>query len=496
MTASSPKCRCPEGQSVDAGALLLSSMSATRPALQAPQSDAQDRPLRRGSACDADRRHPGGGHRQHADGRSRARCRRPRRNAASDTSSARCTSADCRSTSVSGHFLIEDFVDRRPAGRRPSVLRRRSGCRSPSTGRRVVAQPATFTDHARSSSPTGRCWSRSGGRATTFRSSRAIDPEPPERTEAVHDARVKMNPAGVARRVRLRGSLSRRGAMVAPNIDLNMTDFPNYHGEAAFHGGTVVIQNYLPMWANMKARFRLDGSGAPASSIDIDTDGAQNSRGRAWSISSAGPEQTYRRASRASTSRGCARSSSQGEWALAGRGRLHGHIPSLQGRARSGAARSGASRLGVYDYRFPSLYGSLHWTPQAVRGHRRRREALRGRRALRRISIKPLGHENWRDRTIRRVVFGRRPRRSSRTSTSLRGLRFAGRGVGQQPARVAERPVPRDIAASGRVTVTAPPDVAADDAGLPPARGRETRRASGVRSRRCRWRRTCRSPAS
>ena len=56
---------------------------------------------------------------------------------------------------------------------------------------------------------------------------------------------------------------------VARNLDITVTKVASYRGEATFHGGTIKIQNYLPMSASMKARvsrrrrhrsFRTDGS--------------------------------------------------------------------------------------------------------------------------------------------------------------------------------------------------------------------------------------------
>ncbi len=50
-----------------------------------------------------------------------------------------------------------------------------------------------------------------------------------------------------------------RGASLRPTSTSTSTNLPNYHGNAAFHGGIVQIQNHLPMWTNFKARFALDG---------------------------------------------------------------------------------------------------------------------------------------------------------------------------------------------------------------------------------------------
>src|SRR4029077_7605049 len=63
--------------------------------------------------------------------------------------------------------------------------------------------------------------------------------------------------------------------IVCPNLDINIGNLPAYHGEAVFSAGTVTIQDHLPMWVNMKARFVLDGSHIRLDRIDLDTDGTK-----------------------------------------------------------------------------------------------------------------------------------------------------------------------------------------------------------------------------
>src|SRR5207244_5747411 len=64
-------------------------------------------------------------------------------------------------------------------------------------------------------------------------------------------------------------------SIVARNLDINITNVPTYHGTAEFTGGTVNIQDYVPMWANMRARFVLDGPRVHLDRVDLETDGAR-----------------------------------------------------------------------------------------------------------------------------------------------------------------------------------------------------------------------------
>ena len=49
-------------------------------------------------------------------------------------------------------------------------------------------------------------------------------------------------------------------SVVAPNIRVNISNYPNYHGDLSSTGGRVAIQDFVPMWANIKARFTINGS--------------------------------------------------------------------------------------------------------------------------------------------------------------------------------------------------------------------------------------------
>ena len=62
--------------------------------------------------------------------------------------------------------------------------------------------------------------------------------------------------------------------VICPNLDINMGNLPQYHGTATFNGGTVPIQDFVPMSANIKAQFVIDGGRTHPDRIDMDTDRA------------------------------------------------------------------------------------------------------------------------------------------------------------------------------------------------------------------------------
>ena len=91
-------------------------------------------------------------------------------------------------------------------------------------------------------------------------------------------------------------------SVVARNIDIKIGNLPNYHGTATFTGGTVAIQNYVPIAAK-HARELLDrrGPDPPRSHRDRD-----RRRDRQWRTGVVDvrhwPEQTYQFKSRVAVS--------------------------------------------------------------------------------------------------------------------------------------------------------------------------------------------------
>ena len=84
---------------------------------------------------------------------------------------------------------------------------------------------------------------------------------------------------------------------------------------------------------------------------------------------------------------------------------------------------------GVYDYRFPELYGSLRWTPKSLRSHRRRVEALWGDARFA-YSIKPLGTPGGATARFE-ASYSDVDLAELTDFYDLRGQRFAGRASGE-----------------------------------------------------------------
>jgi hypothetical protein len=152
-------------------------------------------------------------------------------------------------------------------------------------------------------------------------------------------------------------------SVVAPNIDLNITNLPKYHGTAVFNGGTIRIQNHLPMWGNFKTNFVLDGSRVHLDRIEIATDGAETTA--AGDVDFAHwPNMRYTVKSHVRFPRMRELFFTDEKWTLSGDGDFNGTFALFNGgHDLSGTFTSPLG--GVNGYRFPGLYGSLRWTQKA-----------------------------------------------------------------------------------------------------------------------------------
>jgi hypothetical protein len=151
--------------------------------------------------------------------------------------------------------------------------------------------------------------------------------------------------------------------VICRNLDINITNLPRYHGTATFSGGTVAIQNYVPMWANMKADFVLDGPRVHLEHIDLESDGARTVAAGDVDLAH-WPEQTFKVQSRIHFPRMRELFFKDEAWRVNGDGDFNGTFHLFKGgRDLNGTFTSQVA--GVNAYRFPSLYGSLRWTPSA-----------------------------------------------------------------------------------------------------------------------------------
>ena len=159
--------------------------------------------------------------------------------------------------------------------------------------------------------------------------------------------------------------------VVTRNLDVMVTR-PNaeYRGQVRFSNGTVTIQDYVPMRADLSASFRIDGGKLEFDRMDLMTDGA---RSQLTGVVDLGrwPEQTYAVSSRIDFPRMRDIFFADDGFTLAGQGDFSGtfHLfrEVVNGRTRTGRELKGtfaSGTLGVNAYRFGDVRGSLIWVPE------------------------------------------------------------------------------------------------------------------------------------
>ena len=265
-------------------------------------------------------------------------------------------------------------------------------------------------------------------------------------------------------------------SIVAPNIDLNITNLPNYHGNATFKGGTIRIQNHLPMWANFSAGFTLDGSRVHLSRIDIETDGAETTAAGDVDFSR-WPAMSYTVKSHVHFPRMREIFFTDEKWRLSGDGDFTGTFRLFDGgHDLSGTFTSPMG--GVNDYRFPALNGSLRWTQKAFDVWNAGAKFYGGDARFQ-YSIKPLGvpapPTQRFDATVVRTDLA-----AFTDFEDLKGVRFTGSADGHvflewPSGRFKER------RGSGHLVVTPPPGVTMMPASL------DGERAADAGHRRHEW---------
>jgi hypothetical protein len=160
---------------------------------------------------------------------------------------------------------------------------------------------------------------------------------------------------------------------VARNLDVIVgRPTSEYRGRASFSNGTIKIQNYEPMRADMHTTFRIVDGKILLNRIDLTTDGAESVvtgevDAAHW------PEQTYQVTSTINFPRMREIFFARDTFSLFGNGGFQGtfHLfrETVNGRSRTGRELKGtfSSELaGVNAYRFGNLFGSLVWVPEKM----------------------------------------------------------------------------------------------------------------------------------
>ena len=137
-----------------------------------------------------------------------------------------------------------------------------------------------------------------------------------------------------------------------------------YQGRASFTDSTITIQKYEPFRASMQSRFFIDGSKLHFNRIDLASEGAQTvltgdiDMGR-W------PEQTYQIASKIDFPTQKNIFFHRDTFTVSGKGDFQGTFHLFKG-GRELKGTFASPLVGVNDWRFPDLRGSVLWLPDRM----------------------------------------------------------------------------------------------------------------------------------
>jgi hypothetical protein len=260
---------------------------------------------------------------------------------------------------------------------------------------------------------------------------------------------------------------------VARNLDVVVArPTSEYRGQATFSNGTIQIQRYEPMRADLNTSFRIVDGKVVLDRIDLVSDGA---RSMITGILDAGnwPEQTYTVHSEIDFARMREIFFARDAFTLTGEGEFNGtfHLfkEPFNGRTRTGRELKGTFTgpdFGINDFRFPNLTGSVRWVPEKLEVTNATADLYGGSAAFS-YSMAPLGVKTVRPIGTFNVNYQSVDLSALTDALELQGLRLAGSATGRNSL---VWPIGRfaDRSGGGEIRVDAPPGVSVMTRALPP----------------------------
>ena len=224
---------------------------------------------------------------------------------------------------------------------------------------------------------------------------------------------------------------------VARNIDVTVTrPTSEYRGQASFSNGTILIQKYEPMRADMNTTFRIVDGKIVLDNISLRTDGA-TSRLTGVVDAARWPEQTYQIKSHYDFATMRKIFFARDSFELGGEGDFTGtfHLfkEVVNGRSRTGRDLRGtfnSPELAVNDYRFERLRGDVRWVPERVEVTNASAE-LYGGSARFTYTMAPLNERGVRATYTFDAAYRDVDLASFTNALELEGIRLAGRATGR-----------------------------------------------------------------
>jgi len=239
---------------------------------------------------------------------------------------------------------------------------------------------------------------------------------------------------------------------VAPNLEVTVTKAGDYRGRFRFSNGTIAIQKFEPMTADMTAGFKFIDNKIVLDRINMVTDGAvSNMTGvvdlRKW------PEQLYQIKSTIQFPKQREIFFARDKFSLFGEGHFTGTFHLFKG-GRELKGHFTSALAGVNDYRFPNLEGSVVWVRDRMEVTRATADFYGGKADFK-FLMAPLGKRDQPARAVFDVNYRDVDLNALTDFYETRGMRLAGRASGHNEmswplGRYAER------RGSGTATFTSP----------------------------------------
>ena len=225
-------------------------------------------------------------------------------------------------------------------------------------------------------------------------------------------------------------------SVVTRNLDVTVTrPTSEYRGQARFSNGTVAIQNYVPMRADMSTTFRIVGGKVVLDRIDLTTDGAQSLITGQVDLAR-WPEQLYHVRSRIDLPRMREIFFANDRFSLSGEssftGTFHMFKEVVNGRSRTGRELKGnfySATAGVNAYRFGDLRGSVLWVPESLEVTDAT-ATVYGGNARFEYRMEPLGQRGVRPTATFDAAYENVDLTEFTNFLELDGIRLAGRAAG------------------------------------------------------------------
>lgn len=262
----------------------------------------------------------------------------------------------------------------------------------------------------------------------------------------------------------------------APNLEIVAGKSENYEGTLSFSGGTLLIQQYEPMWARMSTHFTVKDGLIVLSDVALDVDGAQI-RGEGAVDPARFPETTLRITAHTELPRTRAIFYAHDTFALHGEGDFTGVVHKFTG----GFEVKGdfASReVGYNDYRFQQFKAAVVWVPTRF-DVTSATAALYGGRTGFTYALAPLGTQGRRPDAVWDVQYEDVDLTSYTDFLATQGLRFSGRASGRHLMRWTLGAMPA-ATGEGRIATVMPSERTPAGREIPPEAAAAARARAGL----------------